>query len=293
VAPLLLCRARVASTSLFNVLIVRGDGGSIRRFRMTRWLVIAATIASAVALTANAVLLVDYVSIRRQHVAVSATRDRLEQRARVLEPMERRLVELRDEMTTWDSLHAAILSPLARDRRSPAGIGGPSRTLSNLDLFDVLLLYVRDESQRLRALARVTREAGGILAALPSRLPLNGAINSGFGLRRSPWTGAPEFHGGIDLAAAAGTPVKAGASGLVRFAGRAGGYGNVVILDHGRGIESRYGHLHSIDVVRGQRVERDQRIGLTGNTGRSTAPHLHYEVLVAGQPVDPRQLSRD
>jgi murein DD-endopeptidase MepM/ murein hydrolase activator NlpD len=79
----------------------------------------------------------------------------------------------------------------------------------------------------------------------------------------------------------------------VRFAGSAGGYGNVVILDHGRGIESRYGHLQTIDVARGQRVERDQRIGLTGNTGRSTAPHLHYEVLVAGKPVDPRQLSRD
>jgi murein DD-endopeptidase MepM/ murein hydrolase activator NlpD len=283
----------VTATSHFNVLVVRGDGRSIRRFRTTRSLLVAATIAGAVALTANAVLLVDYVSIRRQNTAVAATLDRLEQRARVLEPMERRLVEVRDEMTMWDSLHAAILSPLARDRRSPAGIGGPSRPLSNLDPIDVLLAYVRDESQRLRALARVTREAGGILAALPSRLPLHGAVNSGFGMRRSPWTGAPEFHGGIDLAAASGTPVKAGASGMVRFAGRAGGYGNVVILDHGRGIESRYAHLHTIDVVHGQRVERDQRIGLAGNTGRSTAPHLHYEVLVAGQPVDPRQLSRD
>jgi murein DD-endopeptidase MepM/ murein hydrolase activator NlpD len=289
----LLYRARVAATSYFNVLVVRADGRSIRRFRMPRWLLAAATIAGSLALMANAVLLVDYMSIRRQHVAVTAARDQLEQRARVLEPMERRLVELRDEMTTWDSLHAAILSPLARDRRSPAGIGGPSRPLSNLDPIDVLFAYVRDESQRLRALSRVTREAGGILAALPSRLPLHGAVNSGFGLRRSPWTGAPEFHGGIDLAAATGTPVKAGASGMVRFAGRVGGYGNVVILDHGRGIESRYGHLDTIGVVHGQRIERDQQIGLTGNTGRSTAPHLHYEVLVAGQPVDPRQLARD
>ena len=260
---------------------------------MPRWLLTAATIAGVLALTATAVLLVDYVSIRRQHVAVTAMRDRLEQRARALEPMERRLVEVREEMTAWDNLHAAILSPLARDRRPAAGIGGPSRPLSDLDPIDVLLAYVRDESQRLRALARVTREAGGILAALPSRLPLRGAVNSGFGLRRSPWTGAPEFHGGIDLSAPTGTPVKAGASGVVRFAGRSGGYGNVVILDHGQGIESRYGHLDTIDVVHGERVERDQRIGLTGNTGRSTAPHLHYEVLVAGQPVDPRQLARD
>jgi murein DD-endopeptidase MepM/ murein hydrolase activator NlpD len=293
VAPLLLCRVPVTPTSHLNVLVVRGDGRSIRRLRMQRWVLTAATIAGSLALMANAVLLVDYVSIRRQHVAVTATRDQLEQRARVLEPMERRLVELRDEMTTWDSLHAAILSPLPKDRGLPKGSGGPSHPLSHLDPIDVLLAYVRDESQRLRALARVTREAGGILAALPSRLPVRGAVNSGFGLRRSPWTGAPEFHGGIDLAAATGTPVKAGASGVVRFAGRAGGYGNVVIVDHGRDIESRYGHLDSVDVVHGQRVERDQRIGLTGNTGRSTAPHLHYEVLVAGRPVDPRQLARD
>jgi murein DD-endopeptidase MepM/ murein hydrolase activator NlpD len=270
--------------------MVREDGRSIRRLNLPRWVLSVATVASALAVTVNAVLLVDYVSLRRQHAAVTATRDRLEQRARVLEPLERRLVELRDEMTTWDSLHAAILSPLARDRRAPLGIGGSSRPIGDLEPIDLLLAYVHDESQRLRALGRVTREAGNILAALPSRLPLSSAVNSGFGLRRSPWTGEPEFHAGIDLAATTGTPVKAAASGVVRSVGHAGSYGNVVTLDHGRGIESRYGHLASIDVIPGQRVELDQRIGLTGNTGHSTAPHLHYEVLVAGKPVDPRQL---
>jgi murein DD-endopeptidase MepM/ murein hydrolase activator NlpD len=280
----------VVTASHFKVLVVREDGRSIRRLNLPRWVLSVATVASALAVTVNAVLLVDYVSLRRQHAAVTATRDRVEQRARVLEPLERRLVELRDEMTTWDSLHAAILSPLARDRRAPLGIGGPSRPIGDLEPIDLLLAYVRDESQRLRTLARVTREAGGILAALPSRLPLSSVVNSGFGLRRSPWTGEPEFHAGIDLAATTGTPVKAAASGVVRSVDRAGSYGNVVTLDHGRGVESRYGHLASIDVIPGQRVELDQRIGLTGNTGRSTAPHLHYEVLVAGKPVDPRQL---
>ena len=280
----------MVTASHFKVLVVREDGRSIRRLNLPRWVLSVATVASALAVTVNAVLLVDYVSLRRQHAAVTATRDRLEQRARVLEPLERRLVELRDEMTTWDSLHAAILSPLARDRRAPLGVGGPSRPIGDLEPIDLLLAYVHDESQRLRALGRVTREAGGILAALPSRLPLSSAVNSGFGLRRSPWTGEPEFHAGIDLVATTGTPVKAAASGVVRSVDRAGSYGNVVTLDHGRGVESRYGHLASIDVIPGQRVELDQRIGLTGNTGRSTAPHLHYEVLVAGKPVDPRQL---
>ena len=281
------------STSLFNVLVVRGDGRSIRQFRLRRSSLIAAITAVAIVVTVNAMLLVDYVSIRRQHGALAAARDRLEHRARALEPMERRLAELRTEMTEWDGLHGAILGPLARDRRSPAARVAPPRVAPSLDPFEAVLAHVREESQRLRTLANATREAGRILAALPSRLPLQGAVSSGLGLRRSPMTGGSEFHRGIDLVAASGTPVKAGASGIVRFAGRASGYGNVVILDHGQGVETRYGHLHNVDVLHGQPVERDQQIGVTGNTGRSTGPHLHYEVLVAGQPVDPRHLAQD
>src|SRR5215468_7888310 len=169
--------------------MVRDDGQSIRRFGMPRWIPPALTIAGLCALVLNAALVVDYVSIRRQHVALNATRDELELQARRLAPLKQRLTELRDEMTTWDSLHAAILSPLARDRRAPLGIGGSSRPIGDLEPIDLLLAYVHDESQRLRALGRVTREAGNILAALPSRLPLSSAVNSGFGLRRSPWTG--------------------------------------------------------------------------------------------------------
>jgi murein DD-endopeptidase MepM/ murein hydrolase activator NlpD len=176
------------------------------------------------------------------------------------------------------------------------GIGGPAIAAPGgnaLTQIEELLAHVREESQRLRALARVTRETGSVLAALPSRLPLRSALNSGFGPRVSPWTGAPEFHAGIDLAAAPGTPVKATAPGVVRFAGAATGYGTSVLLEHGHGIESRYGHLQTLAVAKGQRVERGQLVGLTGNTGRSTAPHLHYEVLVDGRPVDPRRLARD
>jgi murein DD-endopeptidase MepM/ murein hydrolase activator NlpD len=145
----------------------------------------------------------------------------------------------------------------------------------------------------LRALAHVTRETGGVLAALPPKLPLRSGINSPFGPRVSPWTGQPEFHAGVDLAAAAGTPVTATAGGVVKFAGAGDSYGQNVVLEHGSGVESRYGHLQKLTVVRGQRVERGQLIGLSGNTGRSTAPHLHYEVMVNGRPVDPRRLARE
>jgi murein DD-endopeptidase MepM/ murein hydrolase activator NlpD len=280
----------------FNVLVVRADGRQLRRLSVPRWATRAAVTVVIVGTVTNVALLVDYARVRRDHGTVIATRDQLEERSRALEPIERRLADLRDEIVGWDALHAAILKPLGGERRASVGIGGPALAAPGgtaVDQIDGLLAHVRAESQRLHALARVTRETGSVLAALPSRLPLRGALNSGFGTRPSPWTGTPEFHAGLDLAAAPGTPVKATAPGTVRFAGVASGYGTSVVLEHGHGIESKYGHLQTISVTRGQRVERGQPIGLSGNTGRSTAPHLHYEVLVDGRAVDPRRLARE
>lgn len=253
---------------------------------------------AALGAVANGAVLLHYMSLYREHASLVATNTLLERHAGALPPIRRRLAELRDEMIEWETLHVAIRKPLGGQQRAAVvGIGGPAlaaRTAGKkLDDLDVLLAHVREESRRLRALAHVTRETGGVLAALPSRLPLRGGINSAFGPRLSPWTGAPEFHAGVDLAAGPGTPVKATSAGVVRFAGTAEGYGQSIILDHGAGIESRFGHLQKIGVARGQRVERGQLIGLTGNTGRSTAPHLHYEVRVDGRPVDPRRLTRE
>jgi murein DD-endopeptidase MepM/ murein hydrolase activator NlpD len=132
-----------------------------------------------------------------------------------------------------------------------------------------------------------------VLASLPSKLPLRAVLTSVFGPRVSPWSGQPEFHSGIDLATPIGTPVKATAAGTVKVAGAAEGYGLAVYVDHGHGFESRYGHLQKVSVARGQRVERGEVVGLSGNTGRSTGPHLHYEVLADGRPVDPRRLPKD
>jgi murein DD-endopeptidase MepM/ murein hydrolase activator NlpD len=278
--------------------VVRGDGRFVRWISVPRGLAKALVTVAALAAVANAGALLHYMSLYRHHTTLVATNDLLERDARALLPIKRRLAEVRDEMVAWDGLHVAVWKPLGGQQRASAlGIGGAAlaamKGAKALDEIDVLLAHVREESRRLRALAHVTRETGGVLAALPSRLPLRGGLNSAFGPRLSPWTGKPEFHSGIDLAAASGTPVKATAGGTVRFAGAAEGYGNSVIVDHGAGVESRYGHLQTVGVARGQRVERGQLLGLSGNTGRSTAPHLHYEVLVDGRPVDPRRLARE
>ena len=131
-------------------------------------------------------------------------------------------------------------------------------------------------------------QAGKALAALPSRWPIRGVVNSEFGRRISPWTGAPEQHSGLDIAAEIGTPVKAPAPGVVVFTGTMPDYGTTLVLDHGNEVKTLYGHLQNVQVLQGQKVERGQQIALSGNTGRTSGPHLHYEITVRGQPVNPR-----
>jgi len=120
--------------------------------------------------------------------------------------------------------------------------------------------------------------------------PISGArMSSGFGMRMHPVLGYSRMHRGVDFAARSGTPVLAAASGRISKSGWGGGYGNVVIVDHGKGVTTRYAHLSKLLVREGQRVEQGARIGLVGSTGMSTGPHLHYEVWQNGKPVNPRQ----
>ena len=125
--------------------------------------------------------------------------------------------------------------------------------------------------------------------AIPSEKPVRTAeFTSGYGTRTDPFRGGAARHQGIDLAAPVGTPIYATAEGTVSEAGfNGGGYGNLIKLDHGRGIETRYGHLSRILVSPGQRIARGQLIGRMGSTGRSTGSHLHYEVRIDGRAVNP------
>jgi murein DD-endopeptidase MepM/ murein hydrolase activator NlpD len=126
-----------------------------------------------------------------------------------------------------------------------------------------------------------------LLAATPSIRPVKGWITSRFGHRASPFTGRKEFHRGLDIANREGTPILASADGIVTYAGRKGLMGNMVAIDHGFGMMTRYGHLKTILKKKGARVKRGETIALMGNTGRSTGPHLHYEVRLNGVAVNP------
>jgi murein DD-endopeptidase MepM/ murein hydrolase activator NlpD len=112
-------------------------------------------------------------------------------------------------------------------------------------------------------------------------------LTSGFGERWHPLRGGYRFHAGVDLAAPTGSPLAATSDGVVTRAGYAGGYGLLITIDHGGGIETRYGHLSGVSVAVGQQVRAGQLIGFVGSTGESTGPHVHYEVRVNGRAVNP------
>ena len=141
--------------------------------------------------------------------------------------------------------------------------------------------------ENLRSLERFLVRATRVLAALPSRWPLRGPVNSGFGGRVSPWSSRSEFHSGLDIGAPIGTAVKSPAPGTVVFAGIHPEYGQTLIIDHGHETKSLYGHLSKLQATTNQKVQRGEVIALSGNTGRSSGPHLHYEIQVKGQSVNP------
>jgi murein DD-endopeptidase MepM/ murein hydrolase activator NlpD len=126
------------------------------------------------------------------------------------------------------------------------------------------------------------------------RKPVGGEVDmsSPFGVRNDPFLGRPAMHTGIDMRGDTGDPVHATAAGRVTIAGRDGGYGNMVEIDHGNGLATRYGHLSAIDVKVGEHIRIGQVIGKIGSTGRSTGPHLHYETRVNGEAVNPQKFLR-
>lgn len=173
------------------------------------------------------------------------------------------------------------------------GVGGVPSTESRAPSLDASLsLHSMDQNlstlvQKSNRLEEFYRDRRILLAATPSIWPVRGYLSSGFGNRIDPFTQQKDFHSGIDIATPIGTKVQAPADGVVVLCAEKGGYGRSIIIDHGYGIVTRYGHLDGYKVRAGQKVHRGDAIGFVGNTGRSAAPHLHYEVWVRDQAQNP------
>jgi murein DD-endopeptidase MepM/ murein hydrolase activator NlpD len=156
--------------------------------------------------------------------------------------------------------------------------------------FGVLRDLLGAIEQRLASVRSGVEQRNALASATPSMWPIAGWISSAFGNRRDPFTGGRDFHPGLDISAPQGQPIIAPADGVVTAAAHTGNYGNLVTIDHGFGITTRYAHLSRYAVVPGQSVARGQTIGFVGSTGRSTSAHLHYEVLVNGRLTNPMRL---
>ncbi|MEW6369106.1 MAG: M23 family metallopeptidase [Acidobacteriota bacterium] len=172
----------------------------------------------------------------------------------------------------------------------PTTAGSPgalARPLSNeLSFLKAEAGQLEDQMQ---SLSSFFEKQSLLLASTPSIWPTTGYLSCGFGWRLDPFTKLNEFHQGIDISSQLGQPIVAPSSGVVVATGSKGGYGNVLILDHDFGYQTRYGHLRGFAVREGQSVKRGQIIAYVGNTGKSTGPHLHYEVWVHDQAVNPIQ----
>jgi murein DD-endopeptidase MepM/ murein hydrolase activator NlpD len=236
----------------------------------------------------------DYNQLQSENVDLKVQKKNLEVSTLKLNSKLSELETLSERLSTLfenDSLNKRLKVNL------PA-VGGSKVDYPTADLLnnsnlktDMELLKDRttDLESQLRLLEQVAEKRATILRFTPSIWPVRGHITSHYGNRMDPFNGDAEMHLGLDIAGIYGTPVHAAADGVVIYAARKAAYGNLVIIDHGNGLTTRHGHLSRFNVRVGQRIKRNDVIAFVGTTGRSTAPHLHYEVRMNDRPVDPRR----
>ncbi len=237
---------------------------------------------------------------------VEAQREQLEKNHAYLQAslnaMAVRVGQMQAQMTRLDALgeHLVKLSGVNRQEFRfdlPPAQGGPvgpqpQRTLSQAELqrqIDALSRHLEDRSDRLTVLEAMYMEKHLSKVTVPSLPPIqSGYYSSNYGYRIDPFTGRHAFHEGVDFTVDTGTPVQAAAGGVVVYSQfNASGYGNLIEVDHGNGMVSRYAHLSRALVREGDIVLKGQKIGLVGSTGRSTGPHLHFEIRIGGAPQNP------
>jgi len=213
---------------------------------------------------------------------------RLEARQVAMAGQARRTAEARYEQTAAQ-IRRLGLSPERYVGAGivPGGMGGPYEAADDNDEAS----STAEADAQFRSLFLTWQRLDNLeqtVISIPSMQPVDRLqFTSNFGVRSDPFRGTAAMHAGVDIPGAIGTPIYATADGIVSHAGRQGGYGNMIQIDHGRGIQTRYGHLSKILVPENTRVKRGQIIGLMGSTGRSTGSHLHYEVRVDGKAVNP------
>ncbi len=311
----------------YSLIVVADETQPVRRFELRKVLLKRAAIGAAVFVLALVGLTVDYVRMRIDNRELAGLRtETIERRAKVAEFEKQldavdgrlaKLTELERKIRIIANLPGSAAAggdevTAVEPEEKPGGQGGleedyndiPARPDSRLPAIpegadlpervsilqqsaDYLGVIAESQGESLDKLLVSLEGKHERLASSPSIWPAKGWMTSRYGYRTSPFTGRKQFHAGLDIAGAPGTPVIAPANGKVVFAGKKGPLGNAVIIDHGYGVRTQYGHNKALTVKRGDKVERGEQIATLGNSGRSTGPHLHYVVEVNGKTRNP------
>jgi len=288
----------------FTVLIANDSTGAMRRFTLSKRAGVAAligvvTIPLLIGLGASSISPVEFETLRQSNEGLrlenESYRAATGELADQIASLQGALTQLGDQAQLDPGAREA-LSRLPAVIRSRAMGGGAVASVPPMDssspdsTFGMLRSLLGAVEGRLESLKTTVERQQALARSVPSMWPLAGWLSSTYGRRPDPFDGSADFHQGLDIVADRGTPVHATANGTIDSAGYSGNYGNQVLVDHGFGIGTRFGHLSKVAVRAGQAVRRGDIIGYVGATGRATSAHLHYEILLNGQPINPLRL---
>lgn len=290
----------------YTIVLADRRTGVVRRFTVPLWPTVAAgtfvlalpvLIGTGAALKAKNDVAELYASAAALEVENTSYRATTEALAGQIQGLQSAINELGAQAALDPGLSQAMDRLPAVVKNRAMGGGSADAALTTLpalqspeNTFGMLREILQGIESRLTAARSDVDRRNALAAATPSIWPAHGWLSSSVGRRTDPINGGDDFHQGLDISADAGSPVYATADGTVTTAKREGAYGNLITIDHGYGLETRYGHLSRYDVKAGAKVKRGDVIGRVGSTGRATGPHLHYEVRVNGRLLNPLQL---
>jgi murein DD-endopeptidase MepM/ murein hydrolase activator NlpD len=299
----------MAKKKYFTLIVVRDATVNPKQIRvpyyLTRSLIIFGLAMIVIIPTVSYFLINNYRTMKQTVTALPKIHKETRDRKSLIERYEQDINELRQTISRLKLANAKLMimagvDPGETDKIS-LGVGGDAdvNELSNLmkeseqnmtqkiEALTKLKAAAADQEEVSQRLMEFFQDQKMLLAATPSIWPVKGWLISNFGVRKSPFTGVKTMHEGIDIAIGTGTPIVAPADGIVSFAGVKGSFGKVIVIDHGYGYTTFYGHCSALKKETGDKVKRGDVIANVGSTGNSTGPHLHYEVRVDGVATNP------
>ena len=297
-------------------ILLSGNGSRIRQFSSSKWALAAGLLTAFVAAAGVGLLVQDYLRLKQTaartaelQMAIASRDAEIVHHQKQLECFANEINGLKNKLLALNDFENKIR--VIANLEKPAedgnifGVGGsipqdlnPTAQLKTDQ--NQLLRDMHEQIAEIEAASMVQsdgftslldklEEQKNLLACTPSIRPADGWVSSRFGYRVSPFTGRREFHGAFDIANREGTPIVAPANGVVTYAGKKRLLGKYLVIDHGYGLVTSYGHCAKLNVKRGEKVKRGEIIAQMGNTGRSTGPHVHYIVKLNGVPVNPER----